>query len=764
MVKNNAAGFLTFLTVFIYLTSCGSVKSTELKNEKSIRHLADEKGLTIGTAVAPENLSDSAFVNLITNSCNYLTPENQLKWESVHPGENSWNFEPADRIVDFALLNNMKVRGHTLVWYNQNPGWLAKPGLTKAKAIAILSNHIVTLVGHYKGKLKDWDVVNEPFDDNGVLRNNLWQQLIGPEYIELAFKWAHLADPDARLFLNDYNIEAKSSKAEAYYQLAKKLKEKGVPITGVGWQFHIDGTYMPEWDSIVKNVKRTLALGLEIQITELDVRILGPKPGEAILKQQAAIYQEIAKLYLAFKDKGLSAFIMWGISDKHSWVPQVFPGYCQALIYDDQFRMKPAAEKIKETLLKPAPNALYFDRYETPKSDSSRALPPFRGVITEKAPVLDGKISSGEWDKAIAYPFIYNQLDSKDMRNNQDQKGLYGKWKVMFQGDTIYGLVERKDKQTVVNHKNPWDNDNVEIFFNFDGVWKQYRTVVGSSWQSDLSVNGSAVWNDDKTILEFSVTVPGAKFTGRTIGWNMALSDNDTPDQDLRVSQLYPIVGNNTGWQGKGFGEMVIQNADGKFVPGVNMGEVLPFLGSFADNESVPRIDGQGDESVWKDTVIYPFGYNQNNALDQSCPSEEIIAGDWRLLYNNNKLFGLVNRKGNKLSDSKKDYVEITYYFEGKFVQEKVPVGLDFEASPSVLPKKAAWSKDGKQLEFEIQLSQDNLASKNIRWSIALIHFENGTEYSLYPFCGYNKTDYSGTDLSVNMQKTGFDFANLKLQ
>ncbi len=329
--------------VFYLLVFNGIVFSQE-----GLRELAEKKGMFIGAAVSESQLDDADLVKHIKNNFNYLTPGNELKWENVHPTRKHYAFGKTDKIVEFALKNNIRVRGHTLIWHLQNPYWIAKPGTTPEELKEVIRSHISNVVGHYKGKIKDWDVVNEAMDENGFLRENIWQLIIGEEYIEFAFKCANEADPDAKLFINDYSIEEINPKSDGLYNLVKKLKEKKVPIHGVGFQFHLDGRWEPDYESIRANFKRFKDLGLEVQVTEMDVRI--PKNyTHSDLERQAKIYGEILKILLSVNG---NTFVMWGIGDRFSWIPSFFPGFEAALIFDENLKPKPAYFKLKEVLSK----------------------------------------------------------------------------------------------------------------------------------------------------------------------------------------------------------------------------------------------------------------------------------------------------------------------------------------------------------------------------------------------------------------------------
>jgi endo-1,4-beta-xylanase len=240
------------------------------------------------------------------------------------------------------------VRGHTLVWHSQNPSWLARNLKSRDDAIAVLKDHIQTIVGHYKGRITAWDVVNEAVDDStGELRESPWLTAIGPDYIALAFQFAHEADPAAKLYYNDYGAEGIGGKGDAVYELVKGLKEQGVPIDGVGWQGHFQSSSFIM--DMKENGRRLADLGLEVSITELDVRIPIPAT-DLMLEKQSKMYGKVTEICLALPN--CKAILTWGFTDKHSWVPGFFSGEGAALPFDESYKPKPAYDAIRAALQK----------------------------------------------------------------------------------------------------------------------------------------------------------------------------------------------------------------------------------------------------------------------------------------------------------------------------------------------------------------------------------------------------------------------------
>ncbi|MEM3712507.1 MAG: endo-1,4-beta-xylanase, partial [Thermoproteota archaeon] len=305
----------------------------------TLRSLADKLGLRIGTTISFSHFDDPNYIEAIAQEFNTVTPENEMKFVLIHPFPSVYTFSRADRIVEFAEKHGLKIRGHCLVWHQQLPDWITRGNFTREEWIQILRDHIMTVVGRYKGKVYAWDVVNEAVSENGYLRSSVWLRNIGPEYIELAFRWAHEADPDALLFYNDYGIESINRKSDGVYTLLKTLLEHGVPIHGVGFQMHVSIENYPDPDSLAENIKRFKELGLQVEITEMDVSIPLPVSNEELVKQ-AEIYKNIFKTYL--DNAGPNTFIMWGFTDKYSWITYTFSGSGAPLVLDENYRPKPA--------------------------------------------------------------------------------------------------------------------------------------------------------------------------------------------------------------------------------------------------------------------------------------------------------------------------------------------------------------------------------------------------------------------------------------
>ena len=309
-----------------------------------LRDLAAAKGKVIGTAVTGSKLTGT-YGDLAGAQFNSLTPGNAMKWGSVEPAQGSFDWTEADQIVAFAQAHNQQVRGHTLVWHNQNPNWLTNGSWTSAQLSSLLQNHITTEVSRYKGRITAWDVVNEPFNEDGTYRSTIWYNGLGADYIANALTWAHAADPAAKLYINDYNVEGVNAKSTALYNLVKDLKGRGVPIDGVGLQAHLIVGQVPA--TLQQNIQRFADLGVDVAVTELDVRMALPADS-AELAQQAADFKSVVAACVAVTR--CAGVTVWGFADSDSWVPGTFPGYGAATPYDDNYAPKPAYYAIAEAL------------------------------------------------------------------------------------------------------------------------------------------------------------------------------------------------------------------------------------------------------------------------------------------------------------------------------------------------------------------------------------------------------------------------------
>ncbi len=297
--------------------------------ENTKLHEAFKQHFLIGAAVNPITIETQG--EHLKHHFNSLTAENEMKFESLHPDENQYTFDKADRLISFANENGMEVRGHTLVWHNQTPQWMFENQdgslVDRETLLARMKAHIDTVVSRYKGNIYAWDVVNEAVSDKSeeLLRPSKWLEIAGEDFIAKAFEYAHAADPNAKLFYNDYN-ESMPEKREKIYSLVKSLKDKGVPIHGVGLQAHWN-LENPSLDLIRQAIERYASLGMKLHITEMDISVFQhddrrtdlKAPTEEMMVQQAERYGQIFSLFKEYSEF-ITSVTFWGAADDYTWL------------------------------------------------------------------------------------------------------------------------------------------------------------------------------------------------------------------------------------------------------------------------------------------------------------------------------------------------------------------------------------------------------------------------------------------------------------
>jgi endo-1,4-beta-xylanase len=324
------------------------------------------RGTVIGVAInqRQSDAVDKAAVDIITKQFNQISPENLLKFQSVHPAADRYVFDAQDRYVQFGIDHQMQVVGHNLVWHQQTPAWVfegddGKPA-DRETLLARMRDHIHTVVGRYKGKIHGWDVVNEAIDEDGSLRKAPWHDGIGDDYVAKAFEFAHEADPDAELYYNDYNLE-KPAKRAGVIRLVKDLQSRGLRIDGIGNQGHwrLDTPTIQEIAQALADLHGT---GLKVMYSELDINLL-PQAARGADPAVANPYanglpdekqQELARRYAGIFDTILehpgwvSRVTFWGLSDADSWLNRGRANY--PLLWDRQRQPKPAFHAVVDVL------------------------------------------------------------------------------------------------------------------------------------------------------------------------------------------------------------------------------------------------------------------------------------------------------------------------------------------------------------------------------------------------------------------------------
>lgn len=317
----------------------------------------------IGVAVSTKTLNGDE-TPLLLKEFNSITPENAMKMESIHPREDYYFWKDADSIVNFAQKHHLKVRGHNLCWHEQVPNWMFKDktGRLVSKEVLLkrLKDHITTVVKKYKGKIYAWDVVNEVIGDadDEFIRNSLWYQICGEDYIAKAFEYAHAADPEALLFYNDYNSE-RPVKRDKIYHLLKKLVEQKVPIHGVGLQAHWS-IFEPSAKELREAIEMYSSLGLQIHITELDMSVYPWEKNKRkkraddidrltldLERKQIDQYAKVFKIFRKYK-RHITSVTFWNVSDRHTWLDAYpVPGRKNyPLLFDQKLQPKKAYQEV----------------------------------------------------------------------------------------------------------------------------------------------------------------------------------------------------------------------------------------------------------------------------------------------------------------------------------------------------------------------------------------------------------------------------------
>lgn len=379
---------------------------------------------------------------------NSVTPENCMKPEYMQPAEGVFNYKESDVLVDFAAQNSLMLIGHTLAWHQQSGNWLGRT-TDREQAIAQLRSHITSIVGNYKGTFLAWDVVNEAVEDgvslpsNGdwtvCLRKTQWLESIGPDYLAMAFRFAREADPDLKLYYNDYNLNVKQ-KADVVYAMVKDLRSQNVPIDGIGMQGHY--THDTSAATVKESLELFASLGVEVSITELDVAVNGADASKGLTQaQQTAQAITYAKLFKVFKDykDSLARVTFWGFLDSTSWRSDRFPS-----LFNADFTPKQAAYAVLD------PDK-YLELYDTEADIPAKVAQAKYGT-----PAIDAEVDD-LWSSCTAA-----EVNIAGMA----WEGAKGTVRALWDEHFIYVLFDVQD--TVLNKlsENAYEQDSIEIFLD----------------------------------------------------------------------------------------------------------------------------------------------------------------------------------------------------------------------------------------------------------------------------------------------------------
>ena len=304
-----------------------------------MRQLAQQHDTQIGYAALQgfyQQPDGALYGDLAAAEFDLVTTENSLKSDLVNPVPGVYRWAATDNLVAWARANNMDVHGHTLVWYTQLPGWIQRSDVASREGH--MREYIDRVMRRYAGDIALWDVVNESFEDDGRLRNSVWYQAMGERYIDIAFRQARQSDPLATLIYNDYDVAWFGPKADAMFTMLQGLRDRGVPIDGVGFQMHVYAAF-DAFEELRANIRRAESMGLDVYITEFDVSMVDDNTEE----QQAAVYAEV--LSICLEEAACRAVQTWGFTDQYSWRRDFTP-----LILDTSYQPKPAYFALQSVL------------------------------------------------------------------------------------------------------------------------------------------------------------------------------------------------------------------------------------------------------------------------------------------------------------------------------------------------------------------------------------------------------------------------------
>jgi len=399
-------GFPVIAAVAVAAGTAVATAGTSAAAATTLAAAAEQSGRYFGAAIAAGRLNDSTYTRILNTEFNSVTAENEMKWDATEPSQGRFTYTNGDRILNQGLSNGSKVRGHALLWHAQQPGWAQTLTGTALRNAAI--NHVTQVATHYKGKIHSWDVVNEAFaDGNSGARRDSNLQRTGNDWIEAAFRAARTADPNAKLCYNDYNTDGINAKSTGIYNMIRDFKTRGVPIDCVGLQSHlgttIDSTYQA-------NIQRFADLGIDVQITELDVQ-----QGS----NQANIYTTVTRACMAITR--CTGITVWGIRDSDSWRTGANP-----LLFDNNGNKKAAYTAVL--------NALNAGGPTTPPSSPQPGGP----VDTSAWYVLVNRNSGKTVD-------VYNLATNDGARITQWSRnnGSQQQWQFVDSGGGYYRLKSR---------------------------------------------------------------------------------------------------------------------------------------------------------------------------------------------------------------------------------------------------------------------------------------------------------------------------------
>lgn len=566
--------------------------------EEDLPNLKDEiTEFPIGVAVPSSYLSDPSRSALIKKHFNSITSEWEMKPKFIAPKEGTYDFSAADKYVEFAANNKMRVRGHTLIWHIDAAEWMFvdSEGQTVSREVLLsrMKEYITTVMTRYAGKIECWDVVNEAIEDGtNELRNSKWRQIIGDDYIEYAFKYAHEADPNSKLFYNDYNYSEDKNKTEAIYNLVKNLKDKGIAIDGVGIQGHFT-VDTPSISAIETSIKRYMELGVKYEMTELDVSVYDSQETSVtkeLLLKQGYRYKEILDLLKKYKTN-VTGLTLWGLTDNQSWLVGQ-NGWDAPLLFDKYGKSKPAFLGLTDADQLPVLIQKMKSYKDTPKID---------GII------------ENVWDTVRAE----NILDA--------DKNSIGQFKTLWAKHKLYVLAEINDSS-----KNPSDSLKIYVDQNNSKTIKRERddlafTIKRTHNKHKIGINSRVINKPDKYIVEAKINLDKVTLEeGKTLGFDIKVIDKNK-------SYVWNDVKYTQNKSTANYGELLILNG--------------PLLTETV--KGTPILDGEMD-MVWNNA-------NEIDVTLRKSGDTETATGKFKTLWDNEYIYVWGNVSDEVLNADSKD-------------------------------------------------------------------------------------------------------------
>jgi len=350
-MKHKTVNLLTIFASILLFACEKEAQQARVQHGQIETTLQEAAPFPVGTATSSYQIrNDSVYREVLIREFSSVTAENEMKMAWLQPEEGKYTWENADFIVDWALENGKQVHGHTLIWHQATPDWVEKYDGDSAKLEQIMKDHITNVVNHFKGRVKSWDVINETIENNtGEWRKTIWYNNLGEDYLARAHQYAREADPEVKLFFNEYSLETDTAKLEGAFRVIDDFILRGVPLDGVGYQFHTQ-IGKPPLQRFIELAEMVTERGLLLHISELDISVNGTASTgtgittfeEDLAEAQRVRYRNLAQIYQVVPASQRYAITTWGFTDKYTWIRGYFKKIDWPLLFDENFNKKPA--------------------------------------------------------------------------------------------------------------------------------------------------------------------------------------------------------------------------------------------------------------------------------------------------------------------------------------------------------------------------------------------------------------------------------------